>query len=173
VNSTSSALIALLLLVSSGPFRDEAAGFEARFVGEPAKDEKTQVVRGVTVVTHRYIEEVNGLGLVVSWADHPESAKTTPEQRLLAVRDTALDGAPAQSDVALDAKTFGVPGREFTFERDGVRVSQRAFVRGKRLYQALAVRPVLAKREDAVRTFLDAFKVLPEKPAGAKSKPGR
>lgn len=162
-------LLALALLISPGPFRDEAAGFEARFLGEPAKDEKTQVVRGITIVTHRYIEEVNGLGLVVSWADHPESAKTTPEQRLLAVRDTALDGASAQTDVVLEAKDFGVPGREFTFEKEGVRVSQRAFVRGQRLYQALAVRPIGAQREIAVRTFLDAFKVLPQKPEASKA----
>jgi hypothetical protein len=163
------ALLAIALLISPGPFRDEAAGFEARFVGEPVKDEKTQVVRGVTIVTHRYIEEVNGLGLVVSWSDHPESAKTTAEQRLLAVRDTALDGASAQTDVALDSKEFGAPGREFTFEKEGVRVSQRAFVRGNRLFQALAVRSIGAQREIAVRTFLDAFKLLPAKPAAKKA----
>jgi hypothetical protein len=159
--------IALLLAAApdpGAPFRDEAAGFEARFVGQPALDESRQQVRGVTVITHRYTEEVRGLGLVVSWTDHPEADKTTPEQRLLAVRDAALSGASAQTDVALEAAQYGAPGREFTFEKDGVRVSQRAFVRGRRLYQVLAVRSIGAQREIAARTFLDAFRLLPPKP---------
>jgi hypothetical protein len=160
------------LAIAPGPFRDEVGGFEARFVNAPARDEQTQVVRGVTIVTHRYIDEVRGLGLVVSWSDHPESGKTTPAQRLLAVRDTALEGASAQTDVELDAAQFGAPGREFTFEKDGVRISQRVFVRGRRLYQVLAVRSIGAQREIAARTFLDAFRLLPlPKGAPAKASP--
>lgn len=148
------------LAVAPAPFRDLDGGFEVRFVAEPARDVTAQTVNGVTVVTHRYTEEVSGLGLVVSWADHPESARTTPEQRLLAARDTALDGASAQADSALDAQFAGAVGREFTFEKDGVRVSQRAFVRGPRLFQVLAVRPVGAQREIAARTFLESFRLL-------------
>lgn len=167
-------LLALFLAAAPEPFRDAAGGFEARFVGEPVKDEKTQVVQGITIVTHRYTEEVRGLGLVVSWSDHPESARTTPQQRLLAVRDTALHGASAQTDVELDAALHGAPGREFTFEKEGVRISQRVFVRGQRLYQVLAVRSIGAQREIAARTFLDAFRLLPLPDAGtAKPAPGK
>lgn len=173
-------MLSLLLLLAAapaqGPFRDEAGGFEARFVGEPTKDETTQIVRGAKVVTHRYTQEVRGLGLVVSWADHPEAAKMTPEQRLLAARDAAIEGASAQTDTELDAAQYGAPGREFTYEKDGVRISQRVFVRGQRLYQALAVRSLGAQREIAARTFLDAFRLLPQSPAKpvatrSKSKP--
>jgi hypothetical protein len=158
-------MLALMLILAaapaSGPFRDEPGGFEARFVGAPQRDELTQVVRGVSVKTVRYTEEVAGLGLVVSFSDHPEAAKMTPAQRLLAVRDAALEGASAQTDVDLEASEHGAPGREFTFEKDGVRISQRAFVRGQRLYQVLAVRSIGAQRELAARTFLDAFRLLP------------
>lgn len=166
-------LLSLALSAAPGPFRDEVGGFEARFVGAPAKDETTQVVQGIRIVTHRYTEEVRGLGLVVSWSDHPESARTTPQQRLFAVRDTALHGASAQTDIELDAQEHGAPGREFTFEKEGVRVSQRVFVRGQRLYQVLAVRAIGAQREIAARTFLDAFRLLPLPDAGAAQPPGR
>jgi hypothetical protein len=165
--------LALLLAISSSPFRDEEAGFEARFVGEPARDQLTQTARGVTIVTHRYTEEVRGLGLVVSWSDHPESGKTTPQQRLLAVRDAALEGASPQTDVELDAAEYGAPGREFTFEKNGVRISQRAFVRGLRLYQVLAVRSIAAQKEIAARTFLDAFRLLGIKAPPSKAPPNQ
>jgi hypothetical protein len=94
---------------------------------------------------------------VVIYEDFPPSyIKGTPQDFLVARRDTFAKGKTMLSDKAINLN--GVPGREYTASDDQQNYSVRLFLQGSRLYTLFVVSTKGTTATQASQ-FLDSFQI--------------
>lgn len=112
------------------------------------------------VQLHQTMATFGQRAYLVTYNDYPQGEDQVPANvRLQGWRSGVLQGRTVvrERDVTLD----GVPGREMELDTsEGVRLTTRAFFRGKRLFQAVVASPKDDLAPDDAARFLDSFKLM-------------
>jgi hypothetical protein len=143
-------------------FSSPAGHFSATFPAPPKEQVKPLTTSEGPVDIHEFVATVGARAFLVTYSDYAQGEDVIPAaQRLAGWHSSLMTNRKllAEREVTAD----GIPGKEVTLETtDNLRITARAFYRGKRLYQAVVATPAAAPQPDDTARFLESLKILPE-----------
>jgi hypothetical protein len=134
----------------TAPFVSAEGGFSILFPSPPEE-------RNEPGGTRTFSAETATTAFIVSYVELPTKAGR-PKDQLAHVRETIAGGGKltAERPVTLGRS----PGLELVVEKDGLVVTERAYVIGRRLYQLMVIAPPGEANARAAQLFFGSFKAL-------------
>lgn len=143
-------------------FNSPDGHYSVTFPAPPTEEVKSVETPRGSVQVRQQLATLGSHAFITAYNDYAEPEDEIPaEQRLNGWRSSVMNGRTLIS--GRDLPNGQTPGMEIVLDTpEGLRMTARAYFRGRRLYQVMTATP--KGREDPEETahFLDSFKILPE-----------